>query len=119
MDDTTICDGCGCEMPRANANYIGPELATWEGATLCGDCWASERDRASDGLRDVPPWATQEYEVLGGYLSRNARDQFAFSLQLAGAGTAWLSLHGTFEATAAQWGWRPSEPTFTPKETPL
>jgi len=24
MDDTTICDGCGCEIPRANANYAGP-----------------------------------------------------------------------------------------------
>ena len=46
MDDTTICDGCGCEIPRANANYAGPELPRWEGATLCADCWADEMDRA-------------------------------------------------------------------------
>ena len=41
---TTICDGCGCEIDLAEANYAGPELPTWEGATLCNECYARERD---------------------------------------------------------------------------
>jgi hypothetical protein len=40
---TTICDRCGCEINQAEANYPGPELPAWEGATLCNDCYAAER----------------------------------------------------------------------------
>ena len=39
---TTICDGCGCESALAAANYAGPELPLWEGATLCSECYAAE-----------------------------------------------------------------------------
>ena len=39
---TTICDGCGCEIDLAEANYAGPELPLWEGATLCNECYAAE-----------------------------------------------------------------------------
>lgn len=44
MNDTTICDGCGCEIALDEANYPGPELPLWEGATLCNECYARERD---------------------------------------------------------------------------
>ena len=37
---TTICDGCGCEIHLVEANYAGPELPLWEGATLCSECYA-------------------------------------------------------------------------------
>jgi hypothetical protein len=40
---TTICDRCGDEIDLASANYAGPELPLWEGATLCNDCYAAER----------------------------------------------------------------------------
>jgi len=43
MNDTTICDRCGCDLDLAEANYAGPELPLWEGATLCNDCYAAER----------------------------------------------------------------------------
>ena len=43
-DRTTICDGCGDEIERAEANYAGTELPLWEGATLCNDCYAAEHD---------------------------------------------------------------------------
>lgn len=39
---TTICDGCGCEIPLVEANYAGPELPLCEGATLCSECYAAE-----------------------------------------------------------------------------
>ena len=38
----TICDRCGMEIPIAEANYAGSELPTWEGATLCNECYAAE-----------------------------------------------------------------------------
>ena len=38
----TICDRCGEEIALAEANYAGPELPTWEGATLCNECYAAE-----------------------------------------------------------------------------
>lgn len=38
----TICDRCGIEIPVAEANYAGSELPTWEGATLCNECYAAE-----------------------------------------------------------------------------
>ena len=41
-DRTTICDRCGDEINLAEANYAGPELPLWEGATLCNDCYAAE-----------------------------------------------------------------------------
>ena len=44
----TICDGCGSEIDLAEANYAGPELPLWEGATLCNDCYAAERDTSHD-----------------------------------------------------------------------
>ena len=44
FDDTTICDRCASEIDLAEANYAGPELPLWEGATLCNDCYAAERD---------------------------------------------------------------------------
>ena len=47
MNDTTICDGCGCEIALAAANYAGPELPFWEGATLCNECYAAERPPTS------------------------------------------------------------------------
>lgn len=59
----------------------------------------------------------QEFEVLGGYLSRHAGEQFTFSLQLAAPGNAWLTIHGVFDRTGANWGWRPSEPAFAPTIT--
>ena len=40
---TTICDRCGCDLDLAEANYAGPELPLWEGATLCNECYAAER----------------------------------------------------------------------------
>jgi hypothetical protein len=40
-DRTTICDRCGSEIDLAEANYAGPELPLWEGATLCNDCYAN------------------------------------------------------------------------------
>lgn len=43
-DRTTICDRCGDEINLAEANHAGPELPLWEGATLCNDCYAAERD---------------------------------------------------------------------------
>jgi hypothetical protein len=43
-DRTTICDRCGDEINLAEATYAGPELPLWEGATLCNDCYAAERD---------------------------------------------------------------------------
>lgn len=43
MNDTTICDRCGCDLDLAEANYAGPELPLWEGATLCNECYAAER----------------------------------------------------------------------------
>ena len=47
-DRTTICDRCGDEINLAEANYAGPELPLWEGATLCNDCYAAERDTSHD-----------------------------------------------------------------------
>ena len=41
---TTICDRCGNEIELAETNYAGHELPLWEGATLCNDCFAAERD---------------------------------------------------------------------------
>ena len=38
----TICDRCGEGIAVAEANYGGSELPTWEGATLCNDCYAAE-----------------------------------------------------------------------------
>ena len=38
----TICDRCGEEIAVAEANYAGSELPTWEGATLCNECYAAE-----------------------------------------------------------------------------
>ena len=38
----TICDRCGEGIAVAEANYAGSELPTWEGATLCNDCYAAE-----------------------------------------------------------------------------
>ena len=38
----TICDRCGEEIVVAEANYAGSELPTWEGATLCNECYAAE-----------------------------------------------------------------------------
>ena len=46
---TTICDRCGSEIDLAEANYAGPELPLWEGATLCNDCYAAERDALPAG----------------------------------------------------------------------
>ena len=46
---TTICDRCGGEINLAEANYAGPELPLWEGATLCIDCYAAERDALPAG----------------------------------------------------------------------
>jgi hypothetical protein len=44
MDENmTICDCCGTEIPVDEANYVGPEIPAWEGATLCNDCYAVER----------------------------------------------------------------------------
>ena len=37
-----ICDRCGEEIAVSEANYAGSELPTWEGATLCNDCYAAE-----------------------------------------------------------------------------
>lgn len=39
---TTVCDRCGDEIAVDEANYAGPELPTWEGATLCNECYAAE-----------------------------------------------------------------------------
>jgi hypothetical protein len=47
-DRTTICDRRGDEINLAEANYAGPELPLWEGATLCNDCYAAERDTSHD-----------------------------------------------------------------------
>ena len=44
FEPMTICDRCASELPVAEANYAGSELPTWEGATLCNDCYAVERD---------------------------------------------------------------------------
>ena len=41
--ETTICDRCGDEIDIDEANYAGSELPTWEGATLCNECYAAER----------------------------------------------------------------------------
>ena len=38
----TICDRCGEGITVAEANYAGSELPTWEGATLCNECYAAE-----------------------------------------------------------------------------
>ena len=38
----TICDRCGEGIAVAEANYAGAELPTWEGATLCNECYAAE-----------------------------------------------------------------------------
>ena len=38
----TICDRCGEEIAVSEANYAGSELPTWEGATLCNECYAAE-----------------------------------------------------------------------------
>ena len=38
----TICDRCGSEIAVSEANYAGSELPTWEGATLCNECYAAE-----------------------------------------------------------------------------
>ena len=38
----TICDRCGEGIAVAEANYAGPELPKWEGATLCNDCYSAE-----------------------------------------------------------------------------
>ena len=43
----TICDRCGSEIPVSEANYAGSELPTWEGATLCNDCYADENAEVS------------------------------------------------------------------------
>ena len=48
---TTICDGCGCEIALDEANYAGPELPLWEGATLCNECYARERDALPSRFR--------------------------------------------------------------------
>ena len=42
FEPMTICDRCGMEIPVAEANYAGSELPTWEGATLCNECYAAE-----------------------------------------------------------------------------
>ena len=39
---TTICDRCGDDIAIDEANYAGSELPTWEGATLCNECYATE-----------------------------------------------------------------------------
>ena len=36
---TTICDRCGDDIAIDEANYAGSELPTWEGATLCNECY--------------------------------------------------------------------------------
>ena len=58
MNDTTICDRCGCEINLAEANYAGPELPFWEGATLCNECYAAER--VSEPQPDDPDWGLDE-----------------------------------------------------------
>jgi hypothetical protein len=55
---TTICDRCGDEINLAEANYAGPELPLWEGATLCNDCYAAER--VSEPQPADPPWRLDE-----------------------------------------------------------
>lgn len=46
MQETTICDRCGEDIPVNEANCAGPELPEWEGATLCNECYAAESERA-------------------------------------------------------------------------
>ena len=40
--DVTICARCGEEIAVFAARFAGPELPTWEGATLCNECYAAE-----------------------------------------------------------------------------
>ena len=42
VEPWTICDRCGEGIAVAEANYAGSELPTWEGATLCNECYAAE-----------------------------------------------------------------------------
>ncbi len=42
VERMTICDRCGSEIAVSEANYAGSELPTWEGATLCNECYAAE-----------------------------------------------------------------------------
>ena len=58
MNDTTICDRCGCEINLAEANYAGPELPFWEGATLCNECYAAERPPTSGPGQSIGPTST-------------------------------------------------------------
>ena len=46
LEPMTICDRCGSEIPVSEANYAGSELPTWEGATLCNECYAEEYETA-------------------------------------------------------------------------
>lgn len=55
---TTICNGCGSEIDLVEANYAGPELPLWEGATLCNDCYAAER--VSEPQPADPDWGLDE-----------------------------------------------------------
>ena len=42
FEPMTICNRCGEGIAVAEANYAGSELPTWEGATLCNECYAAE-----------------------------------------------------------------------------
>lgn len=45
MDEMTICDRCGEEIPVTDTSTgIWPD---WDGATLCPDCWAEAEEEAS------------------------------------------------------------------------
>ena len=58
IDDTDRTTICGGEINLAEANYAGPELPLWEGATLCNDCYAAER--VSEPQPADPDWGQDE-----------------------------------------------------------
>ena len=51
----TICDRCGKAVSLIDeAKYAGAELPTWEGATLCNECYAAELARPLANSAGVP-----------------------------------------------------------------
>ena len=43
----TMCDKCGTAMPEEEANN-GPEGTSWDGGTLCNDCYAEVEAERTD-----------------------------------------------------------------------
>lgn len=105
----SICDRCGEEHAMIGLSAGLETWHDWAGATLCDDCWAeveAEERRRSERI------AWQQFTLLGGWLRRNAAEQFEASLDLQAGDDQRYTLSFVFDDDGASWGWRPSNPPF-------